>query len=182
MTASKDYTSDNVENVGKTVANITDPQLLAYQIQILNNYTTLYNKVQSENDRIQKTYDKIKNEHSADSQKSKYVELSEIILKKVYMYSFVIYMILSLVLCVLIYYKPFSLTIKIVLVIVILGFPFYIFFLENVIYQISMYLYNIMVSTVYTNGYSNTNIEYSGEAMEEVMAQTARSPPLKIVF
>ena len=178
----EDYTSNNVNNVGKQVANITDPQLLAYQIQISNNYTTLYNKVQSENDRIQKTHDKIKNEHSADSQKSKYVELSEIILKKVYMYSFVIYMILSLVLCVLIYYKPFSFTIKIVLVIIILGFPFYIFFLENVIYKISMYLYNFALSTVYTNGYSNTNIEYSGQAMEEVMAQTAKSPPLKTVF
>jgi len=177
-----DYTSDNVTNVGNTIANTTDTQLLAFQIQILNNYTTLYDKVKSENDRIQKTYDKIKNEHSADSQKSKYVELSEIILKRVYMYSFVIYMILSLVLCVLIYYKPFSLTIKIGLVIVILGFPFYIFFLENLIYQITMYLYNLALSTVYTNGYSNTNLEYSGQAMGEVMSQTAKSPPLKTVF
>ena len=37
-----------------------------------------------------------------------------------------------------------------------------------------------MVSTVYNNGYSNTNIEYAGQAMEEIMAQTAKSPPLSV--
>lgn len=178
----KEYTKSNVETVGNQVASKTDSQLLSFQIQILNNYTTLYDKVKAENDRIQKTYDKIKNEHSADSQKSKYVELSKIIIKNIYTYSLIIYMILALVLCVLIYYKPFSLTTKILLFVIILGFPFYIFFLENVIYKISIYLCNIALSTVYTNGYSNTNIEYSGEAMGEIMSQTAKSPPLTTIF
>lgn len=176
---SKEYTEDNIKNVGNTVANMTDPKLLAFQIQILNNYTTLHNKVKTENDRIDKTYDKIKNEHSADSQKSKYVELSQKILKNIYLYSLVIYMVLSLVLCVLIYYKPFTLTMKIAFIVIILGFPFYIFFLENITYKISIYLYNLTLSTVYTNGYSNANIEYSGEAMEEIMSLTAKSPALR---
>lgn len=172
------YTSNNITSVVNQVASVTDSKLLAFQIQILNNYTTLYNKVKTENDRIDKTHDKIKNEHSADSQKSKYVELSEKILKNVYLYSFVIYMVLSLVLCVLIYYKPFTLTMKIVFIIIILGFPFYTFFLENIIYKISIYFYNLALSTVYTNGYSNTNIEYSGQAMSEIMSLTAKSPAL----
>ena len=175
------YNTTDINTVGSTISSITDAQLLTFQTQMMNNYTILYNKVHSENDRIEKTYDKIKNEHSANAQKSKYVELSERILKNVYMYSFAIYVILSIVLCILIYYKPFSLTIKIILFAVILGFPFYIFFIENITYKISIYLYNVMLSTVYTNGYSNTNIEYSGEAMEEIMSQTVKSPPLTAV-
>jgi hypothetical protein len=33
---------------------------------------------------------------------------------------------------------------------------------------------------IYNNGYSNTNIEYSGEAMQEILAQTVKSPPLAL--
>jgi uncharacterized membrane-anchored protein YitT (DUF2179 family) len=69
---------------------------------------------------------------------------------------------------------------KLFLFVVIFGFPFYIYPLENLTYIICIYLYNIMVSTVYNNGYSNTNIEYSGEAMQEILAQTVKSPPLSV--
>ena len=175
-----DLSFDNVKNALGQLTQNTDQKIKTFQIQTLNNYTTLYNKAKSENDRLEKTYNKIKNEHSADAQKSKYVGLSQQILTNVYSYSFVIYILLSLVLFVQIYYKPFSPIMKAVLFIVIFGFPFYIYPLENLTYIICIYLYNIMVSTVYNNGYSNTNIEYSGQAFEEIMAETAKSPPLTV--
>jgi hypothetical protein len=175
-----DLSIQNVKNALTQLTGNTDQKIKTFQTQTLNTYTMLYNKVKAENDRLENTYSKIKNEHNADAQKSRYVGLSEQILKNIYTYSFWIYMILSLAVCVLIYYKPLSSMMKGILFITIIGFPFYIYFLENLTYIICIYLYNIMVSTVYNNGYSNTNIEYSGQAMEEIMAQTAKSPPLSV--
>jgi hypothetical protein len=174
----KTYSFNNVNDALGLLTENTDQKIKTFQMQTLNNYTTLYNKAKAENDRLENTYKKIQNEHSVDAQKAKYVGLSEQILKNIYTYSFWIYMLLAFVLCVLIYNKPLSPMMKTFLFIVILGFPFYIYPLENLTYIICIYLYNIMVSTVYNNGYSNTNIEYSGQAMEEIMAQTAKSPPL----
>jgi len=151
-----------------------------FYIEVLNIYTTLYNKVKGENELLSSTANKTINDHSVDAQKSKYVELSQEIIKNVYNYSFWIYMVLAVILYVFVYQKSFSNLIKISLFAIIFGFPFYIYFLENATYIICIYLYNIMLSTVYTNGYSNNNIEYAGEAMEEVMAETAKSPPLSI--
>jgi len=173
----------NLANVQKAIielATTTDSQVKTFQTQTLNNYRTLYDKVKAENDRIENTYNKIQNEHSADVQKSKYVNLSEAIIKNVYTYSFWIYMVLAIVLCVFVYNHDFSNIIKVVLFIVILGFPFYIYFLENLTYTVSIYLYNIIISISYNNGYSNTNIEYAGQATNELMAENAKSPPLSL--
>jgi ABC-type multidrug transport system fused ATPase/permease subunit len=175
---SNELTFDNVKNALSQLTINTDEKIKTYQTQTLNNYTTLHNKIKSENERIEKTFNKIKNEHSADAQKAKYVTLSEQILKSIYTYSFWIYIILSIILFILLFYRPLSTFTKAMLFIVIFGFPFYIYYLENITYIICIYLYNIMVSTVYNNGYSNTNIEYSVEATNEILAQTAKSPPL----
>jgi hypothetical protein len=176
----KTFSYKNVNDALGLLTENTDQKIKTFQLQTLNNYTTLYNKVKAENDRLEKTYNKIKNEHSADAQKSKYIGLSQQILTNIYMYSFWIYIVLACVLCVLIYYKPLSPIMKAVIIIAILGFPFYIYPLENATYIISIYLYNIMVSTVYNNGYSNTNIEYSAQAANEILAQNAKSPPLAL--
>lgn len=176
----KIYSFDHVKNALGQLTQNTDQKIKTFQIQTLNNYTTLFNKAKAENDRLEYTYNKIKNEHSADAQKSKYVGLSQQILTNIYMYSFWIYILLALVLCVLIYNKPLSPIMKAGIIVAILGFPFYIYPLENATYLISIYLYNIIVSTVYNNGYSNTNIEYSAQAANEIMAQNAKSPPLAL--
>jgi hypothetical protein len=180
MGDTKEYTYGQVNSALSNLTNNTDSQIKTFQSQTLNNYTTLYNKVKAENDRLENTHSKIQNEHSADAQKARYVGLSEQILKTIYTYSFWIYILVSLALCVLIYYKPFSFIMKLFLFTTILGFPFYIYPLENFTYIMCIYLYNVMVSTVYNNGYSNTNIEYSGEAMQEILAQTVKSPPLSL--
>jgi hypothetical protein len=175
-----EYNYNDVRKALGLLTENTDQKIKTFQLQTLNNYTTLYNKVKTENDRLENTYNKIKNEHSADAQKSKYIGLSQQILTNIYMYSFWIYIVLACVLCVLIYYKPLSPIMKAVIIIAILGLPFYIYPLENATYIISIYLYNIIVSTVYNNGYSNTNIEYSAQAANEILAQNAKSPPLAL--
>jgi hypothetical protein len=161
------------------IKNNREEKIKIFQTHIINTYTALKQKVTDENNRLKNTYDKYNGEHSADAQKSKYVGLSEQILKNIYFYSFWIYIVLSLVLFVFVYNnQSFSMIIKVLLFVTIFGFPFYIYFLENFTYIICMYLYNIMVSTIYHNGYSNTSIEYGGEMLHEVMSQTAKSPPL----
>ena len=136
--------------------------------------------MKTENDRLEDSYNNTKNHHSIDGQQSKYVDLSAKIIKDIYNVSFWIYIILSLVLCGFIYRTSLSLQIKIGLVFIIFGFPFYIYFLENAVYSFSVYIYYILISVVYSNGYSNTNIEYAGQAMHEMMEQNAKSPPLSL--
>lgn len=172
------YKVNDVKNALTKLTTDTDSKIKTYQSQVFVTYTTLYNKVKGENERLSDTENKKKNEHSVDAQKSKYVELSQEIIKNVYNYAFWIYMVLSFILFVFVYKQPFSTLTKLALFVVIFGFPFYIYFLENLTYKICIYLYNVMLSTVYTNGYSNNNIEYSGEAMEEIMAETVRPEPL----
>ncbi len=157
------YTFAQVNSAITGIMPNTDLKIKTYQEQVLKNYTELYNKVKSENDRLKLAYDKNKNNHSADAQHSKYVTLSQQIIKTVYTYSFWIYMVLSLVLAVFIYYKPFSIFMKLFFFAIIFVFPYYIFYIQNLIYTIVMYLYHIIRSKVYNNGFSNTNIEYTGQ-------------------
>jgi hypothetical protein len=166
------YTDDQVYGMLKPLTLDTDGKIKTYQEQVLKNYTALLDKVTSENVRLNSAYDNIKNNHSADAQHSKYVTLSQQILKTVYTYSFWIYMVLSLVLAVFIYYKPFSIFMKLFFFAIIFGFPFYIYFIENLIYTICMYLYHIVRSMVYNNGFLNTNIEYTGQKPSELSVNT----------
>jgi hypothetical protein len=174
------YNADSVITSLNQLGADKDKKILTFQMQALNNYNTLYDKVKNENERLEDSYNNTKNNHSADAQQSKYVDLSAKIIKNIYNISFWIYIVLSVVLCVFIYRNPFSLQIKLALGAVIFGFPFYIYFLENALYTFSVYIYYILISAVYSNGYSNTNIEYAGQAMHEMMGQNAKSPPLSL--
>lgn len=177
------YSVSDVRTALDRLTTNTDSRIKSYQTQVLNNYNALYDKVKAENDRIQQTYEKRFNDHSADAQQSKYVDLSQKILKTVYDYAFWIYIALSIVLYFFIWTKSgYSIPIKIILLIVIFGFPYYIYFLENIIYSYSLYMYYVIVSLVYNNGFSNSSIEYAGQSMEEIVAQNAKSPQNKNFF
>lgn len=175
------YTSGEVYGIITDLKGDRENKIASYQKEVLNTYTTLYNKLKSENERLKATDDKNKNHHSTDGQQSKYVNQSASILSTIYFYMFWIYIALGLVLCVFIYLQPFSIIMKIVYFIIILGFPFYIYILENLFYNVSIYLYKIIISVAYTNGFSDTNIEYGQQAMHEIIKTTTiKSPPLDI--
>lgn len=157
------YNANQVIGAFNDIMPNTDLKIKTYQEQVLKNYAALLDKVNDENDRLKITFDKNKNNHSADAQHSKYVTLSQQILKTVYTYSFWIYMVLSVVLAIFIYYKPFSIFMKLFFFAIIFVFPYYIFYIQNLIYTIVMYLYHIVRSKVYNNGFLNTNIEYTGQ-------------------
>ena len=128
--------------------------MLSFQQQVLKNYTLLYDKVKTENERIKNTYDVMKNANSASGQKSKYVNQSTQILQKIYNVLFWIYLVLAVGLSVVIYmYSKQGLYMKVFLILLVLLFPFYIYPLEIFVFEILRYLYSLVLSVVYVNNY-----------------------------
>ena len=131
-----------------------------YQIQLLNNFQQLSDAVKKQNDIIYSTYyDKIIF-NSADGQKSKYIHQSSIILKNIFDYGFWIYIFFAIILCVVVYRQELQMVYKVLLIIAILTYPFYIYPLEELSYVISTYIWNLLISVAYNTGYGNMNLEH----------------------
>ena len=133
--------------------NERNARILNFQDQTLNNYNLLYTTVETENKRIQSSFDKMLESHSADGQKSKYMNQSGDIIWTIYKYLFWLYYICITILAILLYYQPFSIYLKIAIILLMYGFPFYIYMAEEWTYVMSEYLWYILLSQVYTNGF-----------------------------
>jgi len=139
-----------------------------YQLQILNNFQQLHDAVEKENNTIYSTYYQDFTFNSANSRQSKYVYQSTGILNTVNTWGFWIYIALAIVLSALVVRKEMSIYAKIALVVAILAYPFYIYPLEELTYVLSVYIWNLVTSVTYDNGYKNTSLEYgiaSGEKL-----------------
>jgi hypothetical protein len=144
------YTESHLTNATKKLGI----DMGTFQTQVLRNYTLLYDKVKTENDRIKKTYDVMQNANSASGQKSKYVNQSTQILQKIYNVLFWIYLVVAVGLSVVIYmYSKQGLYMKVFLILLVLLFPFYIYPLEIFVFEILRYLYSLVLSVVYVNNY-----------------------------
>jgi len=158
------YTANQVYSVlGQIQDNRNDG---GYQIQIRNNYQQLIDTVKKENATLNSTYSNGWALNSAAGQQSKYIYQSSSILAKIYNYGFWIYMLVALILCIIIGVKPYNIYFKALLILAILLYPFYIYPLEEFCYIISVYIWDLLLSTTYDNGYANTSLEYglSGSA------------------
>jgi hypothetical protein len=121
-----------------------------------------------------------KNLHSADAQQVKYTNQSTSILSTVYKYTFYVYMILAVILCGVIFFKAkFSIPKQIFLYLLILLFPFYIYAVENILYIAAAYLYNLVLSNIYSNGFSTTQMEYGGANLQNQSVSSLQMPKLK---
>jgi len=141
---------------------------LGYQLQILNNYQQLHDAVEKENNTIYSTYYQDLTFNSANSRHSKYVYQSTSILNTINTWGFWIYIALAVILCVMIVRKEMGIYSKIGLVLAVLLYPFYIYPLEEISYKLSVYIWNLLISVTYDNGYKNTSLEYgiaSGEKL-----------------
>jgi hypothetical protein len=154
----------DVQNALVALAAGRDTDLATYQNQLLNTYQSLLDKVTVENNMIEKSYP----DTSISGQKSIYINKSSDTLASINKWLFWIYIALAIVLCVLIVMKPYSIPFKIFIVALIISFPFYIHPAETLTYQISMYIYSILLSVVYNNGYGNTKLEYYGTGFENL--------------
>ena len=137
--------TDFVKDRNKNVTNLQNQTLINYQVMLQT--------VRSENKRLINANDKIINEHSADGQKSKYMKQSGDIIWTIYKYSFWVYMVCITILAVLIYLQPYSIYFKIVLILLMYGFPFYIYPTELYLYKLFEFLWSILLSQIYSNGF-----------------------------
>jgi hypothetical protein len=158
------FSSDMVNNALKQLAADRDTNLGGYQTQVLNTYQTLLDKVTTENKMIEKSYPGL----SVAGQKSIYINQSTETLTGINTILYWLYIVVAVILSVMIIRKSFSIGYKIALVIVIIGFPFYIYWIEELTYKLSMYIYSVLLSIVYNNGFANTKLEYYHDGMEDL--------------
>jgi len=106
------------------------------------------------NTQIEKYIDDI-NPHT-NYQRSNYQNQTVQWLLSIYTYLFWIYIAVGVVLsgCVFLY-APFHKYTKILLIFLILLFPFYILKVEQYIYSILRFIYSVLTTTIYTNVYLN---------------------------
>jgi hypothetical protein len=156
--------SEMINNALVALAANRDGNLGVYQNQVLNTYQSLLDKVTTENDMIQKSYPGI----SIAGQKSIYINQSTSTLSTINRWLFWIYIVVAIALCVLVIMKPYSIPFKVGIVVFILAFPFYVYPAEKLLYEISMYIYSILLSVVYNNGYGNKIPEYYVSGMENL--------------
>lgn len=149
------YREDKVKDVINVISGNRESSMIQYQKQVLSNYTMLLDKVKKENTQLANSFDYMKNQSSADGQKSKYVNQSTQILEKIYNVLFWIYLVVAVGLSVVIYmYSKQGIYMKVFFILLVLLFPYYIYPLENFVFEIMRYLYSLMLSVVYVNNYS----------------------------
>ena len=149
------YTKSDLDNVINVISGNRESSMIQYQNQVLTNYRMLLDKVTKENKQLANSFDYMKNQSSADGQKSKYVNQSTQILEKIYNVLFWIYLVVAFGLSVVIYmYSKQGIYMKVFFILLVLLFPYYIYPLENFVFEIMRYLYSLVLSVVYVNNYS----------------------------
>jgi len=134
-----------------------------------NAYDSLQTYFKNENVKLEKATIEDKNAHSADAQQVKYVNQSSKILSDAYKYVFYIYMALAVISCVVIFFKSgLSWMYQILLDLVILLFPFYIYPFQNIVYIGFIYTYDLVLSNIYSNGFASTQMEYGGSDIRKL--------------
>jgi len=111
----------------------------------------LYGQLIAENQRIEEYIRLLTSQTTTDTQRYQYQSSSTDTLTIVYNVLFVVYFIMVLVLCYILFIKNkvYSRTVKIGIVLFTLAFPFVIYPLESFVWLIGHYLYTLIVQTPY---------------------------------
>jgi hypothetical protein len=139
---------ENVTNnmVGKVLRN-HDIVAKDGKSYILKQFETF--SIDQKNELIEKSYPGI----SVAGRKSIYLDQSSTIFIMINKWLFWIYIALAIILSIMIILKPFSIYFKISMIAVIIAFPFYIYPLETGLYELLIYIYSVLLSVIYNNGY-----------------------------
>ena len=126
--------------------------------QLISTYTDLVNKVQIQNNNLDYDIKKYSQDHSVDYKKSFYENQSIENLKSIYIYLFYIYffLIFTIIFILLLNRKIFKID-MIILTIVLIVFPFFIYPLEQFIYSIFLYFYDFFTESIFSNVYITGN-------------------------
>ena len=154
----------SIQNALKALAADRDNNLGGYQNQVLDTYQVLLDKVTTENKMIENSYPGL----SVAGQKSAYVQDSMNTLSDINVWLFWIYIVIAAALSILIILKPYEIWVKVIAIAIAIGFPFYIYPAEKLTYNLSMYIYSVLLSVTYNNGFGNTTPEYYHTGMENL--------------
>lgn len=113
-------------------------------------YNSLYDKLVEENQVLDQEYN---NRNSAEPQKTKYINMSERAVKDINYVLFWIYISLCIIFAGFIYLSNYTLTAKVVILVLLFTYPLYIFPLQQTIYNIGKIFTSILTSSIYDNGY-----------------------------
>ena len=113
-------------------------------------YNSLYDKLVEENQVLDQEYN---NRNSAEPQKTKYINMSERAVKDINFVLFWIYISLCIIFAGFIYLSNYTLTAKVVILVLLFTYPLYIFPLQQTIYIIGTFFTSILTSSIYDNGY-----------------------------
>jgi len=124
--------------------------------QLISTYTDLVNKVQVQNEELDKEIEGYSQEHSTDYTKSFYENQSIEYLKNIYVYLFYIYFFFVLIVIFIMIFKNtiFEMN-NSILVIVLILLPFIIYPIEQFIYSFVLYIYKFFTDQVFTNVYTS---------------------------
>jgi len=136
-----------------------DPQPNYYNTalaQLISTYTDLVNKVQTQNQNIDKQIQQYSQEHSTDYKKSFYENQSTEYLKNIYIYLFYIYALFILIIIfILVFNGKLTDFYMILLVVGLIVFPFIIYPIEQFLYTFFKYIYDFFTEQVFSNVYMN---------------------------
>lgn len=130
--------------------NITDFYDENKQNNLITTYGVLIDKIKYENEMIYNSY------LSGINNKSENINKTSDILDNIFYYLVTIYYILAIGVCSFLLFDSYSISIKIILILLIIFFPYYIFVIQRVSFYIYNYIYTILLSQVYMNGYYNS--------------------------
>ena len=111
--------------------------------QLISTYTDLVNKVQTQNQNIDKQIQQFSQDHSTDYKKSFYENQSTEYLKNIYIYLFYIYAFLVLIIFFILLFNGKLFDFYMILLIVFLVlFPFIIYPIDHFLYIFTIFLQN----------------------------------------
>lgn len=109
----------------------------------------LLQRLVTENQQIDQYIQLLNSQQITDAQQFQYNSLHSDTLKTVYHYMFILYFVIVIALCYVLFFKnkTYSRNIKIGMVILFLAFPFFIYPLEKKLWELFVFLYRLVVKT-----------------------------------
>ena len=131
--------------------SIIDQKIVKNQNIVNSNYTRLKATVKKDNELMRQNA-RVPSADVAERNTYYYKESTNILIH-VYTILFIIYIVLALIISVQIAYKPYSMLLKCVLIVIVLFFPLYVFNGEKYAMNLFQKIYDFISSFSYRNGY-----------------------------
>lgn len=140
--------------------NYGDPDPNYYAVahgQLLASYSDLLKKVQDQNAKLDEQIKRKSQDHSTDYKKAFYENESAEYLRTIYTYLLYIYIFFAVIVIMLMIFTGQIIQPRmLILAILLILFPYFIYPLENILYTTFMWIYSLIMDKVFKNPYLST--------------------------